>query len=228
MLITIINFTLIQKLFLRIYRFLFLPHYYGTLHPQTKEIIKYCKDKNIKLINDAAQSYKLIFEGRDIIKAGDGGFYSFGPGKSSTVCGGAILSCKHLPELKPNTYFYDYFLGIFARAFLVNRTLRLSNARTKLIEKIMFLAQKYILNKKVTYMHKLQFYGFLEFQKLEKKIRSRRKENWNILYKNLNNCIYKIPKFFLNSHCYKYVFYLEKEKKLVDDFKIAMKRKEFL
>ena len=53
-------------------------------------------------------------------------------------------------------------------------------------------------------MHKLQFYGFLEFQKLEKKLEVEGKKI-EYLYKTLT-IIYKIPKFFLNSHCYKYVF----------------------
>src|ERR1700751_2805109 len=72
-----------------------LVHLYGFIHPDTKEIVEFCKNNNIKLIHDSAQSYGID---EKFLNEGDGIVYSFGPGKSTTAAGGAWI--KILEENK--------------------------------------------------------------------------------------------------------------------------------
>jgi hypothetical protein len=65
-----------------------LVHLYGFVHPDTKEIVDFCENNNIKLIHDAAQSYGID---EKVLSQGNGTVYSFGPGKSTTAAGGAWI-----------------------------------------------------------------------------------------------------------------------------------------
>lgn len=65
-----------------------LVHLYGFLHPDSKKIMEFCQSNNIPLIHDAAQSYGINEES---LFYSSGLVYSFGPGKSSTAAGGAIV-----------------------------------------------------------------------------------------------------------------------------------------
>lgn len=66
---------------------LILAHLYGFLHPDTISISQFCKQHDILLIHDLAQSYG-VDEAR--LDYGDI-FYSFGSGKSSTAAHGSII-----------------------------------------------------------------------------------------------------------------------------------------
>lgn len=68
---------------------LILPHLYGMRHPQTQEVMAYAEGQNIPLLHDAAQSYGLQWQGRPLMEHNQGGFESFGPGKSTTAATGA-------------------------------------------------------------------------------------------------------------------------------------------
>lgn len=81
---------------------LILVHLYGIYHDDSKAIESYCKEKKIFLIHDLAQSFGLDEQLMDPIFPK---VYSFGPGKSSTAAGGALIkwnaneqSLLHLPQ----------------------------------------------------------------------------------------------------------------------------------
>ena len=65
-----------------------LVHLYGFLHPDTNAVMEFCKGNNIFLIHDAAQSFGVD---EKQLRFSSGLVYSFGPGKSSTAAGGAIV-----------------------------------------------------------------------------------------------------------------------------------------
>jgi dTDP-4-amino-4,6-dideoxygalactose transaminase len=65
-----------------------LVHLYGFLHPDTNTVMEFCKTNRVFLIHDAAQSFGI---NEDELKYGSGLVYSFGPGKSSTAAGGAVV-----------------------------------------------------------------------------------------------------------------------------------------
>ncbi|HIJ85608.1 MAG: erythromycin biosynthesis sensory transduction protein eryC1 [Magnetococcales bacterium] len=73
-----------------------LPHMYGLLHPQTAEVMAFAKDRGLPLLHDAAQSYGLVWQGKSLITCNQGGFVSFGAGKSTTAASGALV--YGLPE----------------------------------------------------------------------------------------------------------------------------------
>jgi dTDP-4-amino-4,6-dideoxygalactose transaminase len=65
-----------------------LVHLYGFIHPDTNEVMNFCKSRSIPLIHDAAQSYGID---ESKLTYSSGIVYSFGPGKSSTAANGAIV-----------------------------------------------------------------------------------------------------------------------------------------
>lgn len=106
-----------------------LVHLYGFIHPDTEEIMKFCKLHSIPLIHDAAQSFGI---NESLLTYSSGIVYSFSAGKSTTSAGGALvkgLSEKFYSEnissvtdvsiqtihaklfLKTRIYPYRYSLG---------------------------------------------------------------------------------------------------------------------
>ncbi len=65
-----------------------LVHLYGFLHPDTISVMNFCKANKLFLIHDAAQSNGID---ESVLTYSSGLVYSFGPGKSSTAAGGAIV-----------------------------------------------------------------------------------------------------------------------------------------
>ncbi len=94
-----------------------LVHLYGFLHPDTKFLMDFCKENNIILIHDAAQSYGID---EDLLTYSSGVVYSFGPGKSSTAAGGALVkgltnefykeNCKNVSNFLLQEYKAKFFL----------------------------------------------------------------------------------------------------------------------
>lgn len=70
------------------YDMIVLPHMYGILHPQSRQIMAFAEEKKIPLIHDAAQSYGVLYQGKPIVDYNQGGFYSFGAGKATTAASG--------------------------------------------------------------------------------------------------------------------------------------------
>lgn len=65
-----------------------LIHLYGLLHPDSQSIMQFCKTKNIPVLHDLAQG---DFSQEQELSYSAGSFISFGPGKSNTAAGGAIV-----------------------------------------------------------------------------------------------------------------------------------------
>ncbi|MGZ3866683.1 MAG: DegT/DnrJ/EryC1/StrS family aminotransferase, partial [Bacteroidia bacterium] len=92
-------------------------HLYGFIHPDAESVMNYCKTNSIKLIHDAAQSYGID---ESKLSHSSGIVYSFGPGKSSTAAGGAILKglssefysthCKQAADISVQNFTADLFL----------------------------------------------------------------------------------------------------------------------
>lgn len=75
-----------------------LVHLYGYVHPDTSAILEFCKINDITVIHDAAQSY-----GIDKNKIPGLTVYSFGPGKSTTAAGGAVIEGFNRKKLYQST-----------------------------------------------------------------------------------------------------------------------------
>lgn len=95
-----------------------LVHLYGQVHSQTKWVQEVCNMKKIFLIHDLAQSYGVdvsIFDKSPRL-------YSFGPGKSSTAAGGAIIENSNLNlNEKIKSPRKPLLINLYARRFVKNR-----------------------------------------------------------------------------------------------------------
>lgn len=70
------------------------------------EIEKLCKNKGIIMIDDAAQSFGAKVDGRFVGSFGDGGFFSFSPGKPTAAHRGGIFGLlKNTILREPDTSF---------------------------------------------------------------------------------------------------------------------------
>jgi dTDP-4-amino-4,6-dideoxygalactose transaminase len=97
---------------------LILVHLYGVLHDDNKTLEDFCIKNNIFLIQDLAQSYgldeKLLNPFFPIL-------YSFGPGKSATAAGGAMIKWVQNEHLLPSLPLSSFISSIKARLFLKSR-----------------------------------------------------------------------------------------------------------
>lgn len=59
------------------------------------EIEALCKAYNVLMIDDAAQSYGAVLEGKTVGSFGDGGFFSFSPGKPTAAHRGGFFWTNH-------------------------------------------------------------------------------------------------------------------------------------
>lgn len=99
-----------------------LVHLYGFIHPDTTTIVEFCRNNDIKLIQDAAQSYgidKNKISGGPIV-------YSFGPGKSTTAAGGAIITNFenkkiYRDAIKEYSFFQELIVKKSSEFFLKSR-----------------------------------------------------------------------------------------------------------
>ncbi len=101
------------------YDLIILPHLYGLLHPQTREIMDFAHNTSVPLIHDAAQSYGVELDGIPIIHYNQGGLISFGPGKATTAATGALV-CGIDAQIRQelalgNWRRWDLFSGDFMR-----------------------------------------------------------------------------------------------------------------
>ncbi|MDH5716643.1 MAG: DegT/DnrJ/EryC1/StrS family aminotransferase [Spirochaetia bacterium] len=176
------------------YNLIVLPHMYGILHPQTEEIINYAKENNIPLIHDCAQSYGVLYEGRPIVEFNEGGFYSFGAGKSTTAAsGGLVFGIKKELIEKYNLFSFKK-KDLFSENFLKERC------------GLNYFKYFYYFLSKRFQASQLQVnaasYVLNNYEKIEK----RRKINFNKLKNILPEDIYEAKKLKRFSY-YKYIFY---------------------
>jgi hypothetical protein len=97
---------------------LILVHLYGFLHCDNQAIENYCIDNNIYLIQDLAQSYGLD---EDLLNPIFPRVYSFGPGKSSTAAGGAIIRWANKEQSLFNLENPGLMSTLRAKLFLKSR-----------------------------------------------------------------------------------------------------------
>jgi len=83
-----------------------LVHLYGFLHPDTNAVVEFCKGNHVFLIHDAAQSFGI---NEDMLTYSSGLVYSFGPGKSSTAAGGAVVKGLNGEFYKTNCIEHSNF-----------------------------------------------------------------------------------------------------------------------
>jgi len=68
------------------------------------KIEQYCKEQDIFLIDDSAQSFGAKLKNRDIGTFGDAGFFSFSPGKPTAGHLGSFFWANHEIEIKRRTH----------------------------------------------------------------------------------------------------------------------------
>jgi hypothetical protein len=95
-----------------------LVHLYGVLHDNNKAIENYCIANNIYLIQDLAQSFGL---NEDLMNPIFPKVYSFGPGKSATAAGGAMIRWANKEQSLFNLKNPGLIANIKAKLFLKSR-----------------------------------------------------------------------------------------------------------
>ena len=73
------------------------------------EIEKYCRENNIFLVDDAAQSFGAKLDDRYIGTFGDAGFFSFSPGKPTAGHMGSFFYSKEKIEIKRTKHFLTHY-----------------------------------------------------------------------------------------------------------------------
>ncbi len=160
-----------------------LVHLYGFIHPDTNLIMNEAKLKGIPLIHDAAQSYGID---ESKLSHSSGIIYSFGPGKSSTAAGGAILknisdnfykaNCKQTKSLLRRK---------MAELFLKSRIYGYRFSRTdKIIYKIL---NKMSLKEEISDMSDFQKSTAQYAMQLTDKLKSVRQKNYLSLKKAIES-----------------------------------------
>jgi dTDP-4-amino-4,6-dideoxygalactose transaminase len=111
-----------------------LVHLYGFLHPDTKTIEEYCRQKNVFLIHDMAQCFGI---NESELSYGSI-MYSFGPGKSSTAAGGGLIKEINIDFYKIEVTEPSIWLNYKAKILLKSR---IYGYRFSLVEK---MVQKFV------------------------------------------------------------------------------------
>ena len=85
-----------------------ITHLHGLIFP-IDEIVKKCKEKNVLIIEDAAQAFGARYNSKQAGTLGDVGVYSFGMFKNlSTWFGGAVVTDNSLIHEKVNKFIEQY------------------------------------------------------------------------------------------------------------------------
>jgi dTDP-4-amino-4,6-dideoxygalactose transaminase len=204
---------------------LILPQLYGSLHPQTEEIISWCKRNHVFLISDTAQSFGLKLNGSPAIELGDGGIYSFGFGKASTCAGGAMVYNLKIKINYISNSFVRNIYNMFSQSKLAVRTYGINIVKK---DYLMNKLNSYISN--LTYsqvfgISRIQFNSIKKFLEKKNEIQSKRNKNYMILKENLNNRYFIMPNSFSDSLRFKFPFTLALDEKKTSDFIAAMREK---
>lgn len=70
-----------------------------------------CREKNIILIDDAAQAFGAVLDGRHVGSFGDGGFFSFSPGKPTAAHRGGYFWTRNEYEIKRSRHAFSAFVA---------------------------------------------------------------------------------------------------------------------
>ncbi|MDR3628034.1 MAG: DegT/DnrJ/EryC1/StrS family aminotransferase [Ignavibacteriaceae bacterium] len=196
---------------------LVLPHMYGSANPFSEEIISWCKENSVYLINDTAQSFGLEHNGMPLIETGDGGIYSFGFGKSSACAGGALIYGLEKINYNNNA-FVKLLLQKMSEDCLKERVAGFDIPCNYSIGKKINYAFLRLISRGIYDVNYLQFNSIKHFLSIKDKINTKRNTNWQILNNELNKEIFIIPKYYHNTQKYKYVFHLELPDKAIQQF----------
>ena len=88
-----ISFESIKKLVNKNTKAIIIVHLYGNT-PEIQKIVKFCKKKNIKIIEDCAEEFGTTYKKKHVGKFGDIGTFSFFGNKTITTGEGGILIFK--------------------------------------------------------------------------------------------------------------------------------------
>ncbi|MFI5150341.1 MAG: DegT/DnrJ/EryC1/StrS family aminotransferase [Bacteroidia bacterium] len=108
-----------------------LVHMFGFIHPDSAQIMNLCKDKKLFLLHDAAQSYGID---ETILSYGSGIVYSFGPGKSTTAAGGAIIrgiSKDALEKIPASSFAQDRLSRLFLKSRILGYRMGMTDIFTR-------------------------------------------------------------------------------------------------
>ncbi len=129
-----------------------ITHIGGWVNPDIQEIAKFCKEKNILLLEDCAHSYGSLLDGQHTGLFGDAGVYSFYSTKAVPVGEGGVLVTNNDDIHYHSSKFiiYDRFdqelnLGVNFRMSEINALFAYSVIKEteEIIESKMSIAQKY-------------------------------------------------------------------------------------
>jgi hypothetical protein len=164
------------------FQVLILPHLYGILHPDTEPIECWCKKRRVRLIHDTAQSYNLYLpNGSKVISKGDGALYSFGPGKSLTVCGGGVVfGLKAPPRYEKIGYFERKILARYWKKFLIERCVGVGYSQSKILKKLFGYFSRFF-SVKITPLFSFQRAAVQFFIDDLEWISENRSKNWDII-----------------------------------------------
>ncbi len=116
-----------------------VPSLYG-FPANLKDIEKLCKEKNVLMIDDAAQSFGAKLEDKFVGTFADAGFFSFSPGKATAGHMGAFFWCEDKEiNIKRNNHCFNHKITYLD--FYFNR-LRIYNKKTGLLGKTFSLMKK--------------------------------------------------------------------------------------
>lgn len=196
---------------------LILPHFFGYLNPDTRLFLEWAKENNVKIIQDTAQSYKLLFEGKPVIECGDGGIYSFGPGKAINAAGGCLVyGLNDTIAVCPN-FVIKAWSNFYAKKLLSGR---LNNRKKSnligFIDKINSLFVRIV--KSPFKVNSIQQKAILKLACRFEDISEERSKRWQLFYDNLNPDGFKRLPYLENSMKYKYVFYMDESPAGIDQF----------
>lgn len=196
---------------------LILPHFFGYLNPDTKLFLEWSKKNNVKIIQDTAQSYKLLFEGKPVIERGDGGIYSFGPGKAINAAGGCLVTGLENTIVIKSNFIARKWSNFYSENLLISRlTDRKKSKFSSFFDKLNSVFTRLV---KAPYqINSIQQKAIIKLANNFKNITQKRANRWQLFYDNLNPNVYKKLPYLENSMKYKYVFYMEESSETVDQF----------
>jgi len=106
-------------------RLLLVAHLFGSRMP-LDDVVRFAKERGLMLVEDCAQSFTgLEYRGHD---ASDVSMFSFGPLKTSSALGGALLRIKD-PELRARMKALQSVRPVQGRRRFLNRVLRFAAVR---------------------------------------------------------------------------------------------------
>ena len=204
---------------------LILPNMYGALHPDTEKIINWCKNNQMLLILDTAQSFGLEYHGLPLIEFGDGGVYSFGFGKSSTCAGGAIVYNLNNSISYLDNPFINLINVTLSKHKLASRTFGLNTYRNNYLFNMLNSYFPKFTSNKILSISRIQFNSLKRYLLNRDEIQIKRGKNYSILKNNLKSEYFIVPESYTNSQKFKYTFTLNMDERIIPDYISTMRNK---